>query len=179
MFLSIITRCHPKRPTMLAFNQLSLDYQTDHDFEQLLIKDDSQDGRGVGWANGQLQHAEPAGEYVLILDDDDRFIDNAAVEKLKAATIDRPDIVIFKADHAKLGILPSPAMWGKRPVGGHIGSCDFITRVDVWREHIAAFDMPECGDYAFLKALWSNDIHVVWLDEKLAEVQRISKGAAE
>lgn len=176
-FLSIVTRCHPNRPSMLQKNIDSLAAQTCQDFEQVLIRDDA--GRGVGWANGQLQHASPKGDYVLILDDDDLLTDETAVEKLKAAADDQPDLIIFKVDHAGLGILPSPKVWERSPMGGHIGSCDFITRRDLWRRHIPAFSQPTCGDIAFLRSMWHENIGVVWLDEQLAAVQRISRGRGE
>jgi glycosyltransferase involved in cell wall biosynthesis len=162
---------------MLQKNIDSLAAQTCQDFEHILIRDD--EGRGVAWANGQLQHADLNGQYVLVLDDDDKLADPTAVEKLKEATADNPGLVIFKADHAGLGILPSPKAWKNQPVGGHIGSCDFITRSDLWREHIEAFDMPEAGDFYFLRSMWLDEPDVVWLDEQLAAVQRISRGRAE
>jgi hypothetical protein len=177
-FLSVVTRCHPHRPTMLDRNQESLEMQTDQDYEHVLIKDT--EGRGVPWANAQLQYAEVTGEYVLVLDDDDMLTDPHAIATLKTAAANGPALIIFKADHGPLGILPSRAVWEQRPVSGHIGSCDFITRRDVWREHISAFDKPECGDYAFLKSAWGDGgLQVVWLDATLAGVQRVSKGAAE
>lgn len=177
MFLSVVTRCHPNRPSMLQKNIDSLLVQTCQDFEHVLIQDN--EGRGVGWANEQLQHTSPKGDYVLILDDDDRLIDETAVEKLKAAVNGQPDIVIFKADHAGLGVLPSPKVWEKSPMGGHIGSCDFITRRDLWRQHIPAFAQPTCGDIAFLRSMWHEEIAAVWLNEQLAAVQRISRGRGE
>lgn len=151
--------------------------QVDGDLEQIVITDEI--GRGVEWANGALRDAILAGDYVLILDDDDRFVDPTAVAKLKAAAAGKPDLIIFKADHNGLGTLPSPAVWGNRPIQGQIGSCDFITRRDLWRQHIPAFARPECGDYAFLMSMWHENINVVWLDERLTAVQRISKGRGE
>lgn len=177
-FLSIVTRCHPNRPSMLEKNRASLANQTDQDFEHVLIKDEK--GRGVEWANGILQTAVPRGDYVLVLDDDDLLTDNRAIEKLRAATITNPDIVVFKVHHGRLGVLPSALVWQKkRPVGGHIGSCDFITRRDIWRQHIPAFARPSGGDYYFLRSMWHEDINVVWLDERLAAIQRISRGKGE
>ena len=176
-FLSIVTRCY-KRPDMLVRNTESLAQQTEQDFEQLFITDDK--GLGVAVANRALVTANPAGDYVMILDDDDMLINDRAIELLKEAIVKfgtLPELVIFKADHAGLGILPSRLTWGKRPVQGRIGSCDFITRRDVWEKHITAFGVDECGDYAFLRSIWTENPNVVWLDEILAGVQRISKGA--
>lgn len=115
----------------------------------------------------------------MVLDDDDMLTDPDAIEALKAATIDRPELVVFKAHHGRLGVLPSVRMWGSKPLKGHIGSCDFITRRDVWERHIAAFGEDECGDFYFLKSVWRSDPEVVWLDRQLSAVQRISRGAPE
>ena len=182
-FLTVVTRCY-KRPDMLVENMTSLEGQTDPDYEQLFIVDF--EGRGIGWANRALGTVEPAGEYVMVLDDDDMLTNDRAIELMKAATpkiqrygrptIERPDMLIFKASHDGLGILPSPAIWGKRPLKGHIGSCDFISRRDVWERHIHRFGVDEGGDYAYLHAVWMDRPKVVWLDEVLAGVQRISHG---
>ena len=172
-FLSVVTRCY-KRPEMLAANVASLEEQTDQDYEQLFIVDEV--GRGVGWANQALAGAEPAGDYVMVLDDDDMLTNYRAIELLKLATADQPEIVIFKADHARLGILPRPTVWGKRPIRGSIGSCDFISRRDVWDKHITAFGTMACGDYNYLRSVWQDGPEVIWLDELLASVQRISRG---
>ena len=172
-FLSVITRCY-KRLDMLGKNVESLTSQGDPDFEQLFIVDAV--GYGIGRANRELVTVKPSGEFVLILDDDDMLINDAAITLLKEAAVDRPDIVIFKADHNGLGVLPSRVVWEHRPIKGRIGSCDFITRRDIWEKHIHAFGVDACGDYEFLRALWQDRPKVVWLDEVLAGVQRISRG---
>ena len=176
MFLSVVTRCY-KRPLLLRANQHSLRQQTDPDYEQLFIVDDV--GRGLPWANRALQTATPSGDYVLVLDDDDMLADPEAIEVLKEATADNPELVIFKTDHAKLGVLPNDLIWGKRPLLGLIGSCSFISRRDVWEQHIHNFGKDAAGDFAYLKAVWFNRPNVVWLDRQLAAVQRISHGAPE
>lgn len=175
-FLSVITRCY-KRPEMLRNNTASLDAQTDQDFQQIFLYDHI--GRGVGWANKSLESAQPAGDYVMVLDDDDMLINAHAIELLKAAARHEPALVIFKAHHGRLGVLPRPTVWGKRPIRGSIGSCDFISRRDVWSKHIAAFGAERCGDYYYLKSVWQDKPEVVWLNEQLASVQRISQGQPE
>jgi len=176
-FLSVVTRCHPKRPGMMAKNVESLEMQTDQDFEHILIEDD--EGRGVGWANAALQWAMPEGEYVLILDDDDMLSTEQAIALLKQAAKDKPGVVVFRAQHDWFGLLPDATVWEKEPKLGHIGSCDFITRQDIWADHIHAFAQERCGDYYFLDSIWQDGPEVVWLDEQLAAVQRISGGAPE
>ena len=159
---------------MLAKNCRSLGAQTSQDYEQVFLVD--RFGYGVGNANRALLTARVAGDYVLVLDDDDRMTNDRAIEMLKEATADSPDLVIFRVDHGPLGILPDDLIWEKRPLKGHIGSCSFITRRDIWERFIHRFGVDECGDYAFLHSLWSESPSVVWLDELLTGVQRISKG---
>ena len=175
-FLSVVTRCY-KRPDMLAKNKASLRGQTDQDFEQLFIVDEV--GRGIGWANQSLATAAPAGDYVMVLDDDDLLTDYRAIELLKVAATDEPELVIFKAHHGPLGVLPSATVWEKRPIRGNIGGCDFISRRDVWEKHITAFGTMACGDYHYLRSLWQDEPEVVWLNEQLAAVQQIGKGRPE
>ena len=172
-FLSVITRCY-KRPLMLAANKHSLAAQNDPDYEQLFIVDDV--GRGVGWANRALRTAEPTGDYVMVLDDDDLLSDHNAIVEMKEAAAERPDLVIFKCHHGPLGVLPDSLVWERRPLKGHIGSCSFISRLDIWQDNIHRFGVDEGGDYAYLHALWAIRPRVVWLDRQLAAVQRISKG---
>lgn len=177
-FLSVVTRCY-RRPALLENNQASLRAQTVSDYEQILIIDEV--GRGVHAANMALANAYPTGEYVLCLDDDDRLIDPEAIATLKCfvESKGRPSLVFFKADHAALGTLPDPIVWQKRPIHGYVGSCDFISRRDVWERHIVSFGTPASGDYHYLKSVWLENPCVAWLDRKLAGVQRISKGRPE
>lgn len=173
IFLTVVTRCY-KRPEMLANNKKSLANQTSQDYKQVFLVD--RIGRGVGAANRALKTAPIVGEYVLVLDDDDMLIHDRAIELLKQAAADSPALVIFKADHDYMGILPDDLVWERRPLRGHIGSCSFITRRDVWERHIHRYGIDEAGDYAFLHSVWMDRPRVVWLDEVFAGVQRISKG---
>jgi|SRR5690606_39651771 len=164
---------------MLEVNVQSLAAQTCANYEQVFITDPA--GQGLHAANKSLALAQPAGEYVMILDDDDELIDPDALAILARAIedMDEPDLLFFRADHAANGVLPDSRVWGKRPRLGHVGSCDFITRRAVWERHIAAFGQPRAGDYAYLMAVWGENPAVAWLDVKLAAVQRISNGRPE
>ncbi len=183
-FLTVITRCY-KRPKMLRANVASLEMQTDQDYEQLFIVDEV--GRGVQWANEQFAvHTDRVnGEYVLLLDDDDKLVDREAVAKLKAAARRTgADIVVFRVDHGPLGILPDAIVWEKEPVHCHIGGGDLIVKADLWRRCIEYFGhavstISPGGDFSFMRELWSHNPRVCWLDKVLEEVQRISRGAPE
>lgn len=180
-FLSIVTRCY-KRPAMLARCCESIRAQQDAALEHLLINDEV--GRGVEWANAQLAaHKNRVhGDYVLILDDDDLLACSSAVTILRdvARSNDYPDLIVFRADHAELGVLPDAEVWEKKPLHGHIGGIDFITRAATWKRYIGKFAQPEGGDFHFLEALWKKKgLRVVWLDRLLTRVQRISRGRPE
>jgi hypothetical protein len=162
---------------MLECNINSLKAQTDQDYEQLMLEDPV--GQGIGYANRALATVHPEGKYVLVLDDDDLMLDPQAIAILKVATTSSPELVIFRANHKELGILPSPVVWNNRPLKGHIGSISFVSRQDLWKRHIKAFGVDEGGDYAYLKNIWSNGLNVMWLDELLTGVQRISRGRPE
>ena len=162
-FLSIVTRCY-KRPESLKANVASVANQTDQDYEHLFIVDDV--GRGMEWANRALATATPAGDYVLVLDDDDILSEPRAIEYLKEAAVDKPDVIIFRGDFGEvLGILPDAVVWGNRPIKGHIGSAAFATSRDVWEKHVTSYGAKEGGDYEYLKALWQDKPAVVWLDK--------------
>jgi glycosyltransferase involved in cell wall biosynthesis len=151
--------------------------QSDPDYEQIFIIDDI--GQGLHAANRALALPAVEGAYVLVLDDDDRLADPDAVALLKEATENEPELLFFRADHDQLGILPDDKVWQRRPLHGRVGSCDFITRSDIWQRFVAHFAMPESGDFNFLHAVWESGPSVSWLDRQLAAVQRISKGAPE
>lgn len=176
-FLSIVTRCY-QRPTMLAKNKRSVSSQTDKDYEHLFIVDE--EGAGLLAANRALATARPGGEYVLVLDDDNRITDTRMIEALKEAAIDRPALVFFKSDHSPtFGTMPHDVVWGKEPKRGHVDSANFITRRDWWERHIEAFGVRLEGDYEFLAAMWKEKPDVAWLDRQMIAVQRISKGKPE
>lgn len=178
MFLTVVTRCY-KRPQALQANVASLNNQTCDDWEQLFIVDEV--GRGIGWANRQFARYanQVSGDYVLMLDDDDRLIRDDAIEILKRTAYNQPEIVIFRGLHGRHGILPSDETWGDKPKSTHISGQDFITRSDVWKAHIEHFGHEKMGDYAFLSALWPSVQSVVWLDELLVEQQAIGGGEPE
>jgi len=179
-WLSIVTRHMISRPNLFAQHCQSLLMQTDQDYEHIVIVDDK--GQGLNWANGQFaEHAARVrGRYVLTLDDDDIFSVPTAIQELKAQTIDnQADIVFFRAEHAKLSIIPDTMVWQKKPVCGHVGGQDYITRSDLWLQHVRAWQQPLCGDYYFLEALWPHVKHVVWFDKQLVKVLQIGKGLPE
>jgi hypothetical protein len=165
---------------MLRHNVISLEEQTDQDFERLYITDDI--GRGLHWANQQFYRYryEVSGDYVLMLDDDDMLTRRDTVAMLKEAAKDDPDLIMCRFDCGKWGILPTDEVWQyKYPKLTHVCTPSFITRRDIWYENIESFGQPTAGDYSFLSAIWPSLKRVVWLDVVIGKTQRNSKGAPE
>lgn len=169
-FLSIVTRHRPERANMLELNKASVWMQSDPDVQHIIAVDTHSE---KDWrrAHQMLVNAaaDVEGQYVLILDDDDALINGRAVSLLKEATHDRPAVVIWRAWHGDLGILPDDAHWQRRPELGHIGACGFVLRADVY--HDVLMEMQDEG----YEGRYANDYDIVtraydkgrtaWLDK--------------
>lgn len=165
-FLSVLTRHQPKREYYLTLNRASLRLQTDPDYEQLLAVDNV----GRGWEHAQKMLAQLAGEamgqYILALDDDDMLINAWAIEHLKQAAHANPPAVIWRAWHNDAGILPDNGHWGRKPELGFIGTCGFVVRTDVYREHIGPLVGHYASDFDLISAVYAqHGDNVVWMDE--------------
>ena len=123
------------------------------------------------------------GRYVLILDDDDRLCNPEAIARLKklaALATPGPDVIVFKAWHDRLGLLPTDRVFTERqPYPCEIGSCDLIIERELWRRNIRFFDYPKMGDYKFIEAVFQENPLALFCNEAMAEVMRISEGAPE
>ena len=177
--LSVVTRCY-KSPETLRVNIMSVACQTSDDWEHVFIVDE--EGIGLLLANQSLylNRHRVKGDYILILDDDDCLAYDEFVEDLKDIALDwGPDIIMIKMDQ-KLRILPDAVVWEKRPVFGHIGSCCFVVRREIWQEHIELFGQPNGGDFSFISALFaraeSSGWRVYWFDKVCTKIQRVGYG---
>lgn len=178
-FLEVITRCY-KRPRAVLINIESLMRQTDGDWLQLFLVDSV--GRGVGWANAQMQRIVPFGDYVWVLDDDDVCASPTLVADLKAIVkLHTPDCILIKMDHGPLGILPDPVQWGDRNVvEAHIGVSAYVVSRETWTRHCHAWSDRYAGDFDFIKAVLDDPtVTVYWYDCVASAVQRISHGEPE
>jgi len=175
MFLSVVTRTHPKPVDYLALNQASLRGQQDPDYEQIVIRDEV--GMGLAWANRQfwVHREKTQGEYVIMLDDDNVLATPHAITVLKAVTWDAPAAVMFKADVGPHGVLPSAQSWQERrsipfQIDGHC----VIVRADVWRGLIHHFAVDVRGDAAFLAELLAPGAYrVEWVNAVLVRALRV------
>jgi len=177
MLLSVVTRCY-KRPVGLRRNQLSLMLQTRQDYEQILLVDNV--GLGIKAADERMAAEAPAlinGEYVYILDDDDMLIGNQFIAHIHAiAQTHDPDIIIVKSDNGRLGILPSAAMWEKKPQPGRISTLNYVVKAEIWKRHAPAFATHphDAGDAMFVTELFRHGYSVYWLDAIAAMTGPIS-----
>lgn len=183
MMLEIVTRHLTGRPTMLAANMDSvraLVYPADTEVKHTLLIDDV--GRGVPWANGQLADYDPMGDYVWLLDDDDRAICPHVAECVRDEAALETDAVFLRMNHkAPLGILPSVSDWGQPPVEGRIGGSSVIVSRALWLECRDAWQPGRYeSDADFVKAVYQAAERIAWHDCVASECQRPqSQGAPE
>ena len=177
--LSIVTRQHPDRPSLFQQHLRSLQRQDDPDYEHVVLKDT--EGLGLAWANGMFhrERERVKGEYVLILDDDNALMATDVISEIRRVVDEHaPDVIVVKG-YVGDRLLPDDAMWGKQPALGHIDSLNFVVRNEVWQKHIHAFDVPRCGDYAFISSVFKDNPKVYWLNKPCAKTLAINKGGGE
>jgi len=177
--LTIVTRTFGARPTLYKKHQESIRSQTCQDYEILTITNSRS---GVFQANQSLYafRKRITGNYVHILDDDDRYIDESVIEEFKQIITTNPglEVVLCRMQRPDR-IVPDDRHWGRRPVGGHIGSPCFFVRRDLYQKYIIHFGRPTRGDFAFINAMWPHLTKVYWWNRIVADIMVVSHGAAE
>lgn len=179
-FLEVLTRFY-KRPNLLAVNAKALSLQTDPDYVQTILADET--GAGIAASYERLAAYGPrlVGEYVWILDDDDVCTRPSLIEELKViAAIDDPDVIMVKMDHGPRGVLPDESHWQKPPEIACVGVSAFIVRKSVWQAHAGAF-LPGnyAADFAFIAAIFASGVSVYWHNVVASRVQVIGLGRQE
>ena len=176
----IITRAF-RRPTMLAVNQRSLAASTYTKWKQTLFVDEV--GIGVPAANAMLASVDVTGDYIWILDDDDRLTSPNALERVANKlnnSYASVDAIVVQMDHGRLGVLPSYAFWHKVPPRGQIGVSSVIASRQFWYRYRDRFLSARYdSDYDYVSAVLSSGGNIIWHDGIVSEVQRISRGAPE
>lgn len=178
-FLQVVTRTFGRRPSALARNQGSLADLSDPDWAQTLVMDEA--GRGVNWANMNLATVPAVGDYLWMLDDDDVCVLPSLVGDLKRIVDDgRPDVIMVRAEHARLGLLPG-RNWRLAPVLRDVSTSNFIVRADVWNAYRAVFAGFDCyeADYRFVAYLWQQGLNFYWHDVVAVYYAQNSLGAPE
>jgi len=184
-FLSIVTRqMVGKRPKGLTLNQESVMAQLEKNFEQIFIQDPA--GYGMLAANSSLGLVKDMikGQYVHVLDDDDYYIKESFTLRVEQVAKEQnyPDIILFKM-YIYTGdgdnIYPKSDCWGDIPKIARIGSSCFIVKKDLYQRYIKYFGVRRCGDFQFLKALWTEpNLKSYWHDEIMCE-SKPSHGKSE
>jgi len=183
-FLSIITRTY-NRPEALQQCKRSVLGQADLDLEHIILRDTV--GVGVAEAHRLFLNAQPRGEYVMILDDDDLIASPWFVSDLKAAArAYDPDVIVFKMHNAEFGILPDQFVWQQQPIHGHISGCNVAVRLHVWDACVWAIatdgeggDPVYHSDLIYLQEVWRYTQRIHWMDKIQVVVSRVSRGAME
>ncbi len=184
-FLSIITRVHPQRKSMLHNCITSVQNIKSNDVEQIFIHDKSSEGGGRVYANQMFYiHRKeicPKGKYIMVLDDDDMIINPHFITNLKNELNNRdPEMIIFKGNVTGLGTLPPSEYWKKDLIRGKVASFCAMIKKDLWFKNIKSFGVDKnCGDYIFLKKVYHESNNVYWFDNIVAETQRVSLGRSE
>lgn len=180
MLLEIVTRTC-RRPGLLRQNVASLLGQSDNDWRQEFLVDGV--GLGIGASYQRLAHHTPLGEWVWILDDDDVCIHDGLVADVRRIAAEQPgvQVIMVKMDHgAELGILPDEAVWGRRPVLGHVGVSAYIVRRDVWQRHAHAFSGGRyTSDFDFIEDVFGEQPLVAWHDVVASRSPRRGMGRTE
>jgi hypothetical protein len=174
-FLTIYTPTY-ERPSLLAKNIASVDEQTlANRIQHLIIRDEI--GIGVAGMFAAIpDHAsEIKGEYVYILQDDDKLASKNAVERLRLHTVleENPPVVICR--NRKRGNI-YPTFWGRRPKHDHIDLGSFVIRRDIFLLYADKFPAVYDADFFFIDSLWSAGLKFAWADFLLSDEQIVGPG---
>lgn len=169
MLLSIITRVY-KRPKMLAELERSLEAQTMKGFEHIQLIDWV--GVGIPKANARLRNVSVSGDYVLVLDDDDKLCDPTFVERLSKI---KADVVVLKWQRDKDRILPDllPLQLN------HCGTSNVVVSKALWEKHSKAWGEKWAGDWDYIESVLSSFPKIVHMEGVVIQSQRISMGRPE
>lgn len=176
-FLTIYTPTY-KRPKFLAINKRSVDAQTCTDYEHIIHVDGQ--GVGVGGMFRQMKADAEAfrGDYVYILQDDDRLCDDYVVADLQrfAQANDNPPVIICRNRKSNMML---PDRWGMRPEKAHIDLGSYVIRRDVFLQYKDNFAERYEADFFFIAAVWDAGVPFSWFDRLIAESDQFGFGRPE
>lgn len=178
-FLTIVTRTF-RRPQMLERCVASIWAQADKDFQHVVLVDKV--GGGIAGSYQRLidEVALYHGRYIYILDDDDVLTDDQFIVDLKRiAGRHDPDVMMVKAKHPTLGMLPEP--WEGEPVYSQVCVSNYVVKAGVWHENAWAFLREldvEAHDFAFISHLWQAGYTFHWHDRIVMFIPKVSGGEA-
>jgi hypothetical protein len=176
-FMTIYTPTY-KRPMMLRLCQASVNAQTCKDFEHVIFQDER--GHGIPGMYKQLKQSAPGfiGQYVYILQDDDRLFDNRVIDDIKTfvETENYPPVVVMRSRKGRLHL---PRYWGEEPVHSCIDLGNYVIRRDIFMTFADCFGEKYDGDYDFIHCLWRHGLRFEWYDRQICESDQFGKGAPE
>jgi hypothetical protein len=176
-FLTVITRHVPQRAALLAFNRASLAAQSDPDYQHIVLVDE--EARGLEYAQRMLLDALPAieGRYVLILDDDNVMLHHEGIALIKWAAEHDDPAIMMRGWYGRLGLLPEPSYWRKRPAQCHVGSFGYALRADIFKQYAHIFAGPEYySDFLMIDAVFADGHRAAWVDSAICAVTQIGMG---
>lgn len=113
--------------------------------------------------------------WVLILDDDDQFIDEKSLEKIANAIDGDDSMLIWQMKYANNGrVLPPPLALYREPMLGLIGSPCFTFNINKLGN--IKFDGWKCGDFRFIKKLYDKIEKKIIINEPLILINQIGLG---
>jgi len=179
-FLTIVTRTY-KKPNCLKNNIKSVEMQTDLDVEQVIIQDTI--GKGLAWADTALNTYKcyNNGEYILVLDDDDKLLSKSLVVLLKdIANRYNPNLIVWRGyfSEIKYALPPLDYRWGKRLDRGLIGSFNYCTKRELYNKYVFRCTSGISGDFDFMEGLLSETPpeKIYWVNKILVTTQQKSFG---
>lgn len=155
------------------------------DFQQIFIGDAVGYGMLAANKSFSLVTHDIEGEYVYLLDDDDFFTNPDFIRTLKLNAITSgADVVFFKmkiltGDGDEM--YPKEKSWETRtPNRGQIGGSCFIVKKWVYEKYIHNFAHSSFGDWNFITAVLKDPtVKTLWINQKMAETGKVSRGSAE
>ncbi len=179
--LTVLTRTY-QRPRQLAMNIASLKFQTDNDYQHIVIVDD--DGQGLHAANRSLggNKHRVIGRYVMVLDDDDALLDPGFVAGIR--TIEHfkgnPQLAVFKVWRVT-EVVPRSKYWevANYHTGTHRVCNCYALRNDFFMETIDAFGVPRAGDQNWQKVIYQKKPSIFWWNRVVSYNMRIGHSEPE
>ena len=159
--ISVVTRSCG-RTEKLQRNQLSLQLQTDPDFEQIIIIDT----KNLGYLHANTQIFEIAdklhGNYIYVFDDDDYITDVNFISSFKYFLSSHqtfPPVIICK------GLIDKklfPKVWQKPLHRGQIGSPNFIVKNETFQLYAINWVKDRAGDWYFISSCNKHEDFCWW-----------------
>lgn len=177
--LEVVTRHLVGRPEMLAANLDSVRAMDASPIHTILHDDE---GRGVAWANAQMRTFTPVGDYVWMLDDDDKATCTHLATCINVlADLYEPDLIMIRMHHGgTLGILPDETDWTHRnpPRLGGLGVSSAIVSKKHWMACRHAWGERYEGDFDFISEAFRSARDILWHNCIASRCQRTLSGGA-